>query len=60
MTAPKHTFRTITDADWSRELKAARERGAKEGSAMLTELRARIRAAEQRRNTALAVVRDAR
>lgn len=48
--APAHTFRTITDADWQRELRAARERGAKEGEQMLTQLRANIRAAETRNN----------
>ena len=50
MAAPAHTFRTITDADWQRELRAARERGAKEGEQMLTQLRANIRAAEAQRN----------
>lgn len=48
--APAHNFRTITDADWQRELRAARERGAKEGEQMLTQLRANIRAAEAQNN----------
>lgn len=56
---PAHTFRTITDADWQRELRAARERGAKEGEQMLTQLRANIRAAEaQTRNNLVGVRAD--
>lgn len=36
---PAHTFSTITDADWARELRAARERGAAEGNALLAKIR---------------------
>ncbi len=37
---PAHKFSTITDADWARELKAARERGAAEGNELLAKIRA--------------------
>lgn len=44
LTAPQ--FSTITDADWCREIQAARQRGRDDGNALLAKIRAAVAAAK--------------
>ena len=50
--APMHPGTTITDADWSKMLRAHRARGHFHGSSMLRHLRARVAGITPRQATA--------